>query len=195
MIVALLLALAYFAGSVNFSILLFRILGKDDPRYHFSGNAGVTNVYRQAGIFWASIVLILDVGRALAIGAAALYLLDKSLVSWVGLALVVGNSYPCFHGFQGGKGVASYIGFTAALSPVSSILSCIVWLIVFIIFRIPFVASFFMILTIAAEIIITYNHTPVFISGVMATVLLIFYNHKSNILSLNELFRRKCDSG
>ena len=191
MIVALLLALAYFAGSVNFPILLFRILGKDDPRYHFSGNAGVTNVYRQAGIFWASIVLILDVGRALAIAAAALYLLDKSLVSWVGLVLVVGNSYPCFHGFQGGKGVASYIGFTAALSPVSSILSCIVWLIVFIIFRIPFVASFFMILTIAAEIIITYNHMPVFISGVMATVLLIFYNHKSNILSLMEKVRNR----
>ena len=191
MIVALLLALAYFAGSVNFSILLFRILGKDDPRYYFSGNAGVTNVYRQAGIFWASIVLIIDVGRALAIAAAALYLLDKSLVSWVGLVLVVGNSYPCFHGFQGGKGVASYIGFTAALSPVSSILSCIVWLIVFIIFRIPFVASFFMILTIAAEIIITYNHMPVFISGVMATVLLIFYNHKSNILSLMEKVRNR----
>ena len=191
MIVALLLALAYFAGSVNFPILLFRILGKDDPRYHFSGNAGVTNVYRQAGIFWASIVLILDVGRALAIAAAALYLLDKSLVSWVGLVLVVGNSYPCFHGFHGGKGVASYIGFTAALSPVSSILSCIVWLIVFIIFRIPFVASFFMILTIAAEIIITYNHMPVFISGVMATVLLIFYNHKSNILSLMEKVRNR----
>jgi glycerol-3-phosphate acyltransferase PlsY len=191
MIVALLLALAYFAGSVNFSIVLFRILGKDDPRYHFSGNAGVTNVYRQAGIFWAGIVLILDVGRALAIAAAALYLLDKPLVPWVGLALIVGNSYPCFHGFQGGKGVASYIGFTAALSPVSSILSCIVWLIVFIIFRIPFVASFCMILTIAAEIIITYNHTPVFISGVMATVLLIFYNHKSNIRSLMEKVRNR----
>jgi glycerol-3-phosphate acyltransferase PlsY len=186
MIVALLLALAYFAGSVNFSILLFRILGKDDPRYHFSGNAGVTNVYRQAGIFWAGVVLLLDLGRALAIGAAALYLLDKPLVPWVGLALVVGNSYPCFHGFQGGKGVASYIGFTAVLSPVSSILACIIWVIVFRICRIPFISSFFMIIAITTGIIYTYSHEVIAVSGVLATSLLIFYNHKRNIISMIE---------
>jgi acyl phosphate:glycerol-3-phosphate acyltransferase len=186
MIMALLFALAYFAGSVNFSILLFRILGKDDPRYYFSGNAGVTNVYRQAGIFWAGAVLILDVGRALAIGAAALYLLDKQLVPWVGLALVVGNSYPCFHGFQGGKGVASYIGFTAVLSPVSSILSCIIWVIVFRICRIPFMASFFTIIAITTGIIYTYSHEVIAVSGVLATALLIFYNHKRNIISMIE---------
>jgi acyl phosphate:glycerol-3-phosphate acyltransferase len=186
MIMALLFALAYFAGSVNFSILLFRILGKDDPRYYFSGNAGVTNVYRQAGIFWASIVLILDVGRALAIGAVAFHLLDKALVPWVGLALVVGNSYPCFHGFQGGKGVASYIGFTAVLSPISSILSCIIWVIVFGICRIPFMASFFMIIVITTGIIYTYSHEAIAVSGVLATALLIFYNHKRNIISMIE---------
>jgi acyl phosphate:glycerol-3-phosphate acyltransferase len=184
MIVALLLALAYFAGSVNFSILLFRILGKDDPRHHFSGNAGVTNVYRQAGIFWAGVVLLLDLGRALAIAAAALYLLDKPLVPWVGLVLVVGNSYPCFHGFQGGKGVASYIGFTAAMSPVSSILSCIIWVTVFRICRIPFISSFFMIIVITAGCIYTYCYDVIAVSGVLATALLIFYNHKRNIMSL-----------
>jgi glycerol-3-phosphate acyltransferase PlsY len=186
MVVALLLTLAYLAGSVNFSILLFRILGKDDPRYHFSGNAGVTNVYRQAGIFWAGVVLLLDLGRAFAIGAAALYLLDKPLVPWVGLVLVVGNTYPCFHGFQGGKGVASYIGFTAAMSPVSSILSCIIWVIVFRICRIPFIASFFMIIAITTGIIYTYSNEVIAVSGVLATALLIFYNHKRNIMSLME---------
>lgn len=184
MIMVLLFALAYMAGSVNFSILLFRILGKDDPRYHFSGNAGVTNVYRQAGIFWAGVVLILDVGRALAIGAAAIYLLDQPFVPWVGLALIVGNSYPCFHGFQGGKGVASYIGFNAILSPASSILACIVWVIVFGICRIPFIASFFTIIAIATGIIYTYCREVVAVSGVLATALLIFYNHKRNIMSL-----------
>jgi glycerol-3-phosphate acyltransferase PlsY len=92
-------------------------------------------------MLWAAVVLILDVGRALAIGAAALYFLDTSLVPWVGLALIIGNRYPCFHGFRGGKGVASYLGFGAALSPISSMLSCIVWVILFSIIRIPFIAS------------------------------------------------------
>ena len=45
----LIMILAYLAGSVNFSIILFRLLGRDDPRKSFSGNAGTTNVYRLAG--------------------------------------------------------------------------------------------------------------------------------------------------
>jgi glycerol-3-phosphate acyltransferase PlsY len=182
----LIAAAAYLAGSVNFAIILLSLLGKEDPRTKFSGNAGTTNVYRQAGMFWAAVVLILDVGRALAIGASALYLLDIPLVPWIGLALILGNRYPCFHGFRGGKGVASYIGFGAALSTVSAVLSCMVWVILFAITRIPFIASFFMIITIAAGTIITYSHAPVAVSGVLGTVLLIFYNHKGNIEALRE---------
>ncbi|HHC24907.1 MAG TPA: glycerol-3-phosphate acyltransferase, partial [Desulfobacterales bacterium] len=29
---------------------------------------------------------------------------------WIGLSLILGNRFPCFHGFQGGKGVANYLG-------------------------------------------------------------------------------------
>lgn len=177
---------AYLTGSVNFAIILLLLLGKEDPRTTFSGNAGTTNVYRQAGMFWAAMVLILDVGRALAIGAAALYFLDTSLVPWVGLALITGNCYPCFHGFRGGKGVASYVGFGAALSPISSMLSCIVWIILFGIIRIPFVASFFMIVTIATGTVLTFSREPTAIAGILATVLLIFYNHKTNVQSLRK---------
>ncbi|PIP06889.1 MAG: hypothetical protein COX52_05745 [Syntrophobacterales bacterium CG23_combo_of_CG06-09_8_20_14_all_48_27] len=186
MMVAILLAAAYIAGSVNFSILLFRLLGREDPRDHFSRNAGVTNVYRQAGYFWAAVVLILDVAKALLIGAAASYLLDQPLVPWVGLSLVIGNRFSCFHGFHGGKGVTNYLGFTASLSPLTSILSCVIWVLAYSVFRIPFVASFFMILTLAAGTVITYSHTPVAVSGVLMTVLLIFYYHKRNIMLLIE---------
>ncbi|MCK7514470.1 MAG: glycerol-3-phosphate acyltransferase [Desulfobacterales bacterium] len=43
------LLLAYVAGSINFAIIVLGLLGKEDPRTKFSGNAGTTNVYRQAG--------------------------------------------------------------------------------------------------------------------------------------------------
>ncbi|MCX5842430.1 MAG: glycerol-3-phosphate acyltransferase, partial [Deltaproteobacteria bacterium] len=105
---------------------------------------------------------------------------------WVGLALIIGNRYPCFHGFRGGKGVASYLGFGAALSPISSMLSCIVWVILFSIIRIPFIASFFMTVTIATGTIFTFSREPAAIIGVLATALLIFYNHKTNIEALRE---------
>ena len=34
----LLVAAAYVAGSINFSILVFRLIGREDPRHHGSGN-------------------------------------------------------------------------------------------------------------------------------------------------------------
>ena len=77
---SILLAGAYLAGSVNFSILLFRILGREDPRRQFSGNAGVTNVYRQAGLLWAAVVLLLDIGRAFGVCWAALHMLALEVV-------------------------------------------------------------------------------------------------------------------
>jgi glycerol-3-phosphate acyltransferase PlsY len=177
---------AYIAGSINFAIVIFRLLGLDDPRTKFSGNPGVTNVYRQAGLYWAAVVLFLDVGRGLILGLIVLDLMDKTMVPWAGLSLIVGNRYPCFHGFNGGKGVASYIGFTAALSPLIAIMSCFVWVFSYMIFRIPFVSSLYMIIFLAAGTVIAFSHAPLAIVGVTVTALFIFFNHRSNIVTLTQ---------
>jgi len=182
--IAILLPAAYIAGSVNFSILLFRMLGRDDPRYHFSGTAGTTNVYRQAGLFWAGVVLLLDLGRALAVSWAALYLLPINYVPWVGLALILGNRFPCFHQFRGGKGVASYLGFTAIISPYSAAFSALVWVGVYGIVRIPFIASFFMTFVLMVGTIIICGYQALATAGAIATALFIFYNHRQNVIEL-----------
>ena len=184
MTTAILLALAYISGSVNFSILLFRMLGRDDPRYHFSGTAGTTNVYRQAGLFWAGVVLLLDLGRALTVSWAALYLLPINYVPWVGLALILGNRFPCFHQFRGGKGVASYLGFTAIISPYSAAFSALVWVGVYGIVRIPFIASFFMTFVLMVGTIIICGYQALATAGAIATALFIFYNHRQNVVEL-----------
>ena len=95
---------AYLAGSVNFAIIYSKLAGEEDPRLSFSGNAGTTNVYRQAGILWAAVVFLLDIGRALAVAIIACYFLKTSFLPWAAFFLVLGNSFPCFHGFRGGKG-------------------------------------------------------------------------------------------
>ena len=186
MIMAMLLVGAYSAGSINFSILLFRMLGRDDPRYQFSGTAGTTNVYRQAGLFWAGVVFILDLGRALAVSWAALYLLPINTVPWVGLALIVGNRFPCFHQFRGGKGVAAYLGFTVLISPLSAVLSALIWLIVYGIVRVPFIASFIMTVILMAGTISACEYQVAATAGTVVTSLFIFYNHRQNI---EEFFR------
>ncbi|HOT44647.1 MAG TPA: glycerol-3-phosphate acyltransferase [Spirochaetota bacterium] len=177
----ILIILFYLAGSVNFSILLFRFLGKGDPRKSHSGNAGVTNVYRIAGPAWAAAVLILDVGRAVVIGLLAGYALSPGQTPWAGLALVIGNRYPCFHQFRGGKGVANYLGFTAAVTPAGAAVSAITWVLVYLVKRAPFIASFAMIAVLALGTIVACGYRPGAVTGAIITVLFIIFNHRKNI--------------
>lgn len=184
MLLIVILILSYLAGSVNFSILLFKILGLDDPRRGYSGNAGTTNVYRMAGPVWAVIVLLLDVGRAVAVSLIARYALEPGSVTWAGLALIAGNGFPCFHGFKGGKGVANYLGFSAAITPAGAIVACIAWVVVYLLKKIPFIASFAMIAVLGVAVSVSLDNQPGAILGTLATLLLIIFNHRDNISGL-----------
>ena len=172
---------AYLAGSVNFAIIFFKITGRGDPRLSFSGNAGTTNVYRQAGYFWATVILLLDIGRALVVAAVAVHFLEEQYLPWAAFFLVLGNSFPCFHGFRGGKGVANYLGFTLLTAPWAALASAIIWLVAYGIVRIIFIASFFMIFTLACGQAFTLDWNFSAVSGATATFLLILFNHRKNI--------------
>lgn len=180
----ILFLLVYIVGSINFAILVLRAIGKADPRTLLSGNAGTTNVYRLAGLGWAALVLLLDLGRAMAAAVVVVHYLPASAVPWIGLSLVLGNRFPCFHEFRGGKGVAGFLGFTIPLSPVTAVVAALTWVVVHRIVRIPFVASFFMISVLATGMMILYNFAPVAVTGTIATTLLIFFNHRQNIAAL-----------
>jgi glycerol-3-phosphate acyltransferase PlsY len=175
------ITIAYLAGAINFSILLFKILGKADPRKEFSGNPGVVNVYRQAGFLVAALVWLLDMGRAIGIGMLSLQLVSIDLAPWSGLALILGNRYPCFHGFRGGKGVANYLGFTAVISPLAAGISALAWLATFGLCRLPFVGSFVMVLVLGAGTLLACNLDPGPAAAILATLALIVHGHRDNI--------------
>ena len=180
--IILIYLVAYLAGSINFAIIFFKLTGKGDPRLSFSGNAGTTNVYRQAGYFWATVILLLDIGRALAVAALALHYLDGRYLPWGGFFLVLGNSFPCFHNFRGGKGVANYLGFTLYAEPWTAILAAIMWVATYGLCRITFISSFVMVLTLTLGL--AYSSYWVFCaaSGAGATFFLILFNHRKNIM-------------
>jgi len=174
--------IAYLAGSLNFSILLFRILGKDDPRKGFSGNPGVVNVYRYGGIFPAAAVWLLDMGRAIGVALVSIHLVPVALIPWSGLALILGTRFPCFHHFRGGKGVANYLGFTTILAPVAAGASALAWLVTFALFRIPFVGSFVMVFILGAGTLLACDFDPLSTAAVLATLVLIYHGHKRNVV-------------
>jgi glycerol-3-phosphate acyltransferase PlsY len=174
--------LAYLAGSINFSILLFRISGKEDPRKDFSGNPGVVNVYRQAGLLMAALIWLLDMGRAIGVSLVCFYLLPTILVPIGGLALILGNRFPCFHQLRGGKGVANYLGFTTIIAPLAAGISALAWLVTFALFRIPFVGSFVMVFILGVGTLLVCNFDPLSGAAVLATVALIYFGHKRNVV-------------
>jgi glycerol-3-phosphate acyltransferase PlsY len=173
--------LAYLAGSVNFAILFFKIAGRADPRRSFSGNAGTTNVYRQAGMPWAVLVFALDIGRALAVAALALHFINGEWLAWAGFFLVLGNSFPCFHGFRGGKGVANYLGFTLLTAPWTALLAALIWILIYWVKRVPFIASFFMVATLSVGLAEPFLWALPATIGALATFALIVLNHRRNI--------------
>ena len=178
------LAAAYLAGSVNFAILLFKLLGKADPRTRFSQNPGVTNVYRQAGWAMALLVLVLDVGRAAAVALLGRYLFSLPWVPWLGLTLILGNHYPCFHDFHGGKGVANFLGFCAPLIPLGTVAAVGVYGLVFWLRRVPFVASFAMVGVLAGFSLGRWGQWPAAAVATLVTVGLIVWFHRANMAEL-----------
>lgn len=181
--VILIYLLAYLAGSVNFAVLFFKLAGREDPRSSFSGNAGTTNVYRQAGMLWALLILALDIGRAIAVAAVARHCMtaDGGWLIWAGFFLILGNSFPCFHGFRGGKGVASYLGFTALIVPWAALFAAMVWVLVYGAIRVPFVASFFMVAVLSIGHSLAFQWAMVATVAAGATFTLIIFNHRVNI--------------
>lgn len=125
-----LLALGYFSGSWLAALWVCRLAGVDDPRRAGSRNPGFSNVLRLYGKRLALTTLILDAAK----GMPALYLAKVAgLPPWmqgmVGLAVMLGHSYPCWHRFCGGKGVASAFGVLLMLTPVVALACAAIWLV------------------------------------------------------------------
>jgi glycerol-3-phosphate acyltransferase PlsY len=173
----------YLAASFNFSVILFRVLGKGDPRDEFSGNAGTANVARQLGMFYGLVILLLDMGRAGAVAQLGAWLLPERLVPILGFFLVLGNQKPLFHNFRGGKGVASYLGFTLCLSPPSAGVSCLVWIFAYGLLRQPFIGSFFMIAVLGLGTMIHYGWSLPVVSSANLTMGLIYLAHKPDMIA------------
>jgi acyl phosphate:glycerol-3-phosphate acyltransferase len=114
---AALVGVAYLLGSISFAVVLVRLATGKDIRAEGSGNAGATNVLRAHGRRLGLAVGALDVAK----GAAAVLLMraataDPKYAAAAAFAAILGHVFPIFHGFRGGKGVATAVGAFLALA-------------------------------------------------------------------------------
>lgn len=129
--------IGYLLGSIPFGLLVSKMSGKGDIREYGSGKTGATNVLRTAGRKAAVLVVTLDVGKGavavllagLVVGKSYLVVGDLAQVA-AALAAMGGHIWPVFLGFRGGRGVATFFGGLAALSPVAAIFGVVVLLVV-----------------------------------------------------------------
>ena len=176
--------IAYVAGSVNASILILKLRTTQDPRTLHSKNPGTSNVYRILGWRWAGLVLIIDVGKAFLISAAASRFLSAPAALWVGFFLLLGNRFPCFHRFQGGKGVAHFIGFSLLLTPLFTVLALAGWCVGYLVFRHAFAGSMVLTAILGMGLTRSPGTDLTGIAGVIACMGFILLNHRNNLLDL-----------
>jgi glycerol-3-phosphate acyltransferase PlsY len=119
---------SYLLGSIPFGVILTRLAGAPDVRSIGSGNIGATNVLRTGRKGLAAATLLGDAlkGTAAVLLVAAVYPAPLPLIAALGA--FIGHLFPVWLKFRGGKGVATYIGVLLALSALSALALCLVWL-------------------------------------------------------------------
>jgi glycerol-3-phosphate acyltransferase PlsY len=128
--------LAYFLGSVSSAIVVTRVLGLKDPRQMGSGNPGATNVLRYGGKTAAVLTLLGDVLKGvIPVLVARLLTSDPAILAATAFAAFLGHLLPVFHGFKGGKGVATALGVWLALNPWIGLLLVGTWVLMAGVFR------------------------------------------------------------
>ncbi len=118
---------AYLAGSIPFGLLITRAMGLGDLRAIGSGNIGATNVLRTGNKGAAAATLALDAAKGAAAVLAARAALGETAALVAGGAAFLGHLYPVWLRFQGGKGVATFLGVLLALAWPVGLAACATW--------------------------------------------------------------------
>ena len=119
----------YLLGSVPFGLVITRALGLGDLRQIGSGNIGATNVLRTGNKPAAAATLLLDSGKGAIAVLLARALFGDTAALVAGVAAFLGHCFPVWLKFQGGKGVATFLGTMLALAWPVGLGACAIWLV------------------------------------------------------------------
>lgn len=175
---------AYFVGSLSSAIIVCKIMGLPDPRTQGSYNPGATNVLRVGGKIPALITLLGDSLKGIVPILAATWLgLGSLALACIAFAVFIGHLFPIFFRFQGGKGVATFIGCLLALSWPVGLCWIATWLIIAAIFRYSSLASLTACLF-APIYLWFFTHSLLYVITILCMSLILLYRHRRNIGNL-----------
>ena len=180
----LLPVLAYLLGSVSSAIVIARLFGLKDPREVGSGNPGATNILRYGGKKAAALTLLGDVLKGVVPVLVAHALgVEAPVLALVMLAAFVGHVFPVFHGFKGGKGVATAFGALIALNLWVGLLLVASWMVVAFVTRYSSLSAITVSL-LAPFYVWWFTQSPVLIAATAVMTSLLLWRHRGNIRKL-----------
>ena len=195
---------AYLLGSLAFAVLVSRVMGLSDPRTFGSKNPGATNVLRSGSRPAAIVTLLLDgLKGLLPVLLVRLYGprhgLQEGTLAMVALAAFLGHLYPVFFRFQGGKGVATFIGVVFGVHWILGLATGATWLIIAFFFRYSSLASllsavFAPVYYLLGDHVTWYAEAPVTMA-LFAMALLLAWRHRANIQRLLQGKESRLGSG
>lgn len=200
---------AYLFGSLPSAVWIGKIFYGIDVREHGSGNAGATNVFRVIGKGAGIPVLLSDILKGWIAVKLSYFVADmlskEELVSLqlsLGAAAIIGHIYPVLASFKGGKGVATLLGVTLAIHPLSALVGIGVFIFILLTTHYVSISSITAGLSFPISILIlfpTSSSTLVLFS--LLTPAIILVTHQKNIERLLKkeeskiyLFKKKAKS-
>ena len=137
----LMVLFGYLYGSVNYAIIITRLITGKDIRLLGNKKPGTANVARSVGKGWATLVLFLDMSKSLLplVSARRLIFTEISLSHYtvlfaIAVAAIGGHCMPLYYRFKGGGGIAVSLGVFLFFIPAEFVLSIFIALIIVLIF-------------------------------------------------------------
>jgi len=188
----LLIPIAYLIGSISFAVVVSKCMNLPDPHTYGSGNPGATNVLRTGNKVAAGLTFLGDALKGfLAVVLARAVMgdlpLDEYLNSWVMggvvLAVFLGHLFPIFHGFKGGKGVATACGILFGINSTLGLATLSTWVIVAVFLRYSSLAALAAAVFGPVYFVFLFGFRPMALALLLICILLI-WRHRSNIQNL-----------
>lgn len=188
----LLIPLAYLIGSISFAVVVSKCMRLPDPHSYGSGNPGATNVLRTGNKLAAVLTLIGDALKGFfAVMLARVLLgddpLSSTMNSWllcgVVIAVFLGHLFPVFHGFKGGKGVATACGILFGVNWILGLATLSTWIIVAMFMRYSSLAALAAAVFGPIYFVFLFGFQPI-AAALLVVCLLLIWRHRSNIRNL-----------
>ncbi|MBU7455525.1 glycerol-3-phosphate 1-O-acyltransferase PlsY [Leuconostoc fallax] len=181
-ITILIFILAYLLGSLVPGVWIGQLFYHVDIRKVGSGNIGTTNSFRVLGPKAGTLVLLLDLLKGTLAGMLPMIFDSHINAMLVGLAAIIGHTYPIWLKFKGGKAVATSAGVLLAYNPSFFLLIVLVFVLTLLISSMVSMSA--MVTFTFATLSSLYYHDWILTIVAVSLTIFVFYRHRTNIVRI-----------